>query len=111
MTNTVTEAMIEAGKAAYLKCHNDGADCYVDTWIEAIISAALPNPSPTACVGEMKTSAGSDYYVCVRVGNRELTPHMHKIRSRAEYEVAEWLWLFNGGEKPDILAYREDASS
>lgn len=54
---------------------------------------------------EMKTSAGSDYYVTVRCGDRELTPHMFKIKGRADYEVAEWLWLFNGGEKPDIMAY------
>ncbi|KAB2708297.1 hypothetical protein [Brucella intermedia] len=60
---------------------------------------------PIACVGEMQTSSGADYYVCVKVGGREITPHMFKERWKAEYEVAEWLWLFNGGEKPDLLAY------
>ncbi|MFV0800604.1 hypothetical protein EGJ57_04680 [Brucella anthropi] len=60
---------------------------------------------PTVCVGEMQTSAGADYYVCVKVGDREITPHMFKERWKAEYEVAEWQWLFNDGEKPDLLAY------
>ncbi len=59
-------------------------------------------------VSEMKTTAGTDYYVTVRFGDRTLTPHMFKQRGKAEYEVAEWNWLINGGEQPDILAFAID---
>jgi hypothetical protein len=79
---------------------------------EAELRAPVPREEPISCyVSEMKTSAGTDYFVTVRCGDRMLTPHMHKIRSRVEYGVAEWNWLFNGGEKPDILAYREEGET
>ncbi len=55
-------------------------------------------------VATMQTSAGPDYYVLLRRGDRDITPHVFKIKGRAEYEVAEWKWFF-GGEKPDILAF------
>ncbi len=83
----------------------------VDAAIRALSSpdhadaGRVEGDGPTACVGEMQTSSGADYYVCVKVGDREITPHMFKERWKAEYEVAEWLWLFNGGDKPDLLAY------
>lgn len=62
----------------------------------------------SAWVGDMKTSAGMDYYVCVGYGpayGEYLTSSNFKIRGRAEYEVAEWNHLFGRCEKPDILAF------
>lgn len=59
-------------------------------------------------VKTMKTSSGEDHYVSVVCDGRELTPHMFKERWKAEYEAAEWQWLLNGAEKPDILAYGPD---
>jgi len=59
-------------------------------------------------VKTMKTSSGEDHYVSVACGGRELTPHMFRERWKADYEVAEWRWLLNGAEKPDILAYGPD---
>lgn len=101
----------------FISCPRCGEDVETkNTDAEYTLRAALSSPDhadagkvegdePIACVGEMQTSSGADYYVCVKVGGREITPHMFKERWKAEYEVAEWLWLFNGGEKPDLLAY------
>lgn len=69
-----------------------------------------------AWVGDMKTSAGMDYYVCVGrdTGNpfdrTYLTPNKYSIRGRAEYDVAEWNHLLGHGPKPDILAFDTDAT-
>jgi hypothetical protein len=60
-------------------------------------------------VAEMKTSAGSDFYVMLRMDGREITPHMFKIRGRAEYEVAAWKHFFGQGPEPDILAFDTSA--
>jgi hypothetical protein len=60
--------------------------------------------APVVSVKTMKLSGGrEDHYVSVMVGDRELTPHVFRIKGRAEYEVAEWQWLLNGAEKPDIM--------
>lgn len=63
---------------------------------------------PIVTIQEMKTSAGSDYFVHIRVQDREMTPRMYKERWKAEYEVDEWKWLFGQGEKPDLMAYGPD---
>lgn len=63
---------------------------------------------PVASVVTMTTSAGTDYYVHIKCGDREMTTHRYEIKGRAEYNVACWNWLFNGGEKPDILAFRTE---
>ncbi len=60
-----------------------------------------------AYVGEMKTSSGTDYFVMIKSGGRELSIRKHQWKHHADYEAAEYNWLFNGGEKPDILEYRE----
>lgn len=77
------------------------AASYIPLYAAAPASVA----EPVCAVAEMKTSAGSDYFVSVRVGDREITPHAFKERWKAEYEVAEWKWLLNGGDKPDLMAY------
>lgn len=57
-------------------------------------------------VAEMKLSGDRcDYFVRIRVGDREITPHVFRERWKAEYEVAEWEWLLNGKDKPDLMAY------
>jgi hypothetical protein len=57
---------------------------------------------PVVSVLEMKTSAGPDYFVSIKCGDRELTPYSFKIKGRAEFSAAEFQWLLNGGEKPDL---------
>lgn len=59
-----------------------------------------------AYVGEMKTSSGTDYFVMIKSGDRELSIRKHQWKHHADYEAAEYNWVLNGGEKPDILAYR-----
>ena len=65
----------------------------------------------SAWVGDMKTSAGMDYYVCVGHGKdcgEHMTPNVYKIRGRAECDVACWNHLFGLCEAPDILAFDTD---
>jgi hypothetical protein len=78
----------------------------------ALIQAALASPAPASeavkprCyVAEMKTSAGSDFFVAIKIGDRELTPHMFKEKWKADYEVEEWKWMFGQAEKPDLMAF------
>lgn len=59
--------------------------------------------APIVSVLEMKTSAGPDYFSSIRCGDRQLEIHKHKIKGRAEFEVAEFQWLLNGGEKPNMI--------
>lgn len=62
-------------------------------------------------VREMKTSLGRDYYVCVQVGDRYLTPNMYREKWKADFDAAEWTALFNGTARPDILSFMpEDAA-
>lgn len=68
-------------------------------------SSATPGDGMRAWVGDMKTSAGMDYYVCVGWPDRYMTPQLYQIRGRAEYDVAEWNHLLGHCEEPDILAF------
>jgi len=73
--------------------------------------AAGQQGAMSAWVGDMKTSAGMDYYVCVGHGKdcgEHMTPNVYKIRGRAEYDVACWNHLFGLCEAPDILAFDTD---
>lgn len=49
-----------------------------------------------------------DYFVEVSCDGRSLTPHKFKIEGRADYDVAMWDWLFQGGPKPDFRAFDID---
>ncbi|TIN76719.1 hypothetical protein [Mesorhizobium sp.] len=84
---------------------------------EARISSALAPATqavpdivrPVCRVMTMQHSSGApDHYVSIEVGDRQITPHMFKTKGRAEYEVAEWIWLLNGGEKPSVLDFDTD---
>lgn len=59
----------------------------------------LPEEIVTSVL-EMKTSAGSDYFVQIKRGTRSLTHYKSQIKGRTEYSVAEFEWLFHGGQKP-----------
>ena len=77
------------------------------------LSSQSPSDGCKAYVAEMKTSSGIDYFVMVKSGERELSIRRYEQKHHADYEAAEYNWLFNGGEKPDILEYRpvSDGSS
>jgi len=82
---------------------------------EAIVEHMQALATPTAqrvatgdveCyVREMRTAKGSEFWVVVKCGDNDLTPHMYAERWKAEYDVAEWKHLLCGAPKPDILAY------
>lgn len=67
-------------------------------------------PDPIVCdVLTMQHSSGfPDHFTRVRVGQRELTLFMSKIKGRCEYHAAELNWLLNGAEKPHILDFSDD---
>jgi hypothetical protein len=80
--------------------------------VETALAALSQNPGTSNMSGEavaisvktMKLSDGrEDHYVSIRVGDREITPHKYSIKGRAEFDVAEWNWLLNGAEKPDVV--------
>lgn len=87
----------------------DGCDCSGCMESAAFVIAeaiqAERNGNITCGVSEMKTSARTDYFVSIKCDGREITPHMFRERWKAEYEVAEWKWLFGQGEKPDLMGY------
>lgn len=77
--------------------------------ILTLYSAISSQPVADGCkvyVAEMKTSSGTDYFVMMKSGDRELSIRKHRWKHHADYEAAEYNWLFNGGDKPDILAFR-----
>lgn len=65
-------------------------------------------------VREMKLSPGadgeprSDFFVSIKVGDREVTPHMFRERFKSEYHVALYDWLLNGGDEPELMAFSEN---
>lgn len=63
----------------------------------------------TVSVQTMRLSDGrSDYYVSIRVGDRQVHPHMFREEYKAAYHVALYDWLLNGsGEEPDLMAFDE----
>lgn len=67
-------------------------------------------PESIVCdVLTMQHSSGfPDHFTRIRVGRRELTLFMSKIRGRCEYHAAELNWLLNGADKPHILDFPDD---
>lgn len=54
----------------------------------------------------MRTSAGADYYVQIKVGRRSTHVYKFSERFKAEYEADEFRWLFGLiPKKPDLMAY------
>jgi hypothetical protein len=43
----------------------------------------------------------ADYFVCIRVGDREVTPHVFR---KAAYHVALYDWLLNGNGESGIAS-------
>lgn len=63
---------------------------------------------PTINVQTMRLSDGrADYYVSIKVGDRQVHPHVFRDEFKAAYHVALYEWLLNGGHKPDLLSFDE----
>lgn len=77
--------------------------------VEAEPLYAHPTPLADAVavsIQPMKLSGNrTEYYVALRVGDREVTPYKFEEEWKAAYEVATFNWLFNGGEKPELFAF------
>ena len=111
----ITKEAVEAAKNAILK-HDYNP--YTNEGLQSILTAAyaaLPagvgvETPPIVCdVLTMQHSSGfPDHFTRVRVGERELTLFMSKIKGRCEYHAAELNWLLNGAEKPHILDFSDD---
>ncbi|MCZ7861334.1 hypothetical protein O9X98_07990 [Agrobacterium salinitolerans] len=64
--------------------------------------------SPAVSVQTMRLSDGrADHYVSIKVGDRQVHPHVFGDEFKAAYHVALYEWLLNGGQKPDLLAFDE----
>lgn len=62
--------------------------------------------APVVRVKTMHLSDGHcDYFVSIKVGDREITPFVFKEEYKAAYEVAVFDWLLNGAEEPRLLDY------
>lgn len=73
----------------------------------------LCRPSPAVdhvavvSIKPMKLSDGrTDYYVSIKVGDRDVTPHVFREEYKAAYHVALYDWLLNGaGEEPSPVDF------
>lgn len=98
----------------YISAKQFASDAVKD--VAQVIREVAAADAPTAraadvrcSVGTMTTSAGTDYFVVLRMGDREMTPHSYSIRGRAELDVAQWRYFFGQtDEEPDILAFDTD---
>jgi hypothetical protein len=69
----------------------------------------LAPSTPVVRVKTMRLSDGrSDYFVSIKVGDKEITPFVFKEEYKAAYEAASFDWLLNGADEPNILDYGPD---
>jgi len=72
----------------------------------------FPTPGgdePVVSIQPMALSGGrTDYFVSIKVGEREVTPHVFREEYKAAYHVALYDWLLNGGAEPDLMAFDEN---
>lgn len=115
------EQAVAAGLGLY-RVHSNGDDWYLNqdhmgkggkssaqADCERRILATLDfvtSPGPEVCIKPMRTSdGGCDHFVSIKVGDREVHPHMFREEYKAAYHVALYDWCLNGGEKPDLMAF------
>jgi hypothetical protein len=76
-------------------------------WLDALDKTlAAPLPTPVVSIKKMRKSGDeADYFVSIRVGDRDVTPHRFTEEYKAAYHVALYDWLLNGGDEPDLMAF------
>lgn len=74
-----------------------------------------PHPGPVAqkpkvTIKPMQLSGGrTEYFVSIKVGDRDVTPHVFREEFKAAYHVALYDWLLNGsGDEPDVIEFGPD---
>jgi hypothetical protein len=86
---------------------------YQPTW-DRLCAALTPEHGvrerTTVSIKPMRLSDGrTDYFVSIRVGDREVTPHVFREEFKTAYHVALYDWLLNGnGEEPDVVDFSPD---
>jgi hypothetical protein len=69
---------------------------------------AQTSSTPLVAVQTMRLSNGrADYYVSIKVGDRQVHPHVFRDEYKAAYHVALYDWLLNGGTEPELLDFDE----
>jgi hypothetical protein len=65
---------------------------------------------PVVSIKPMPLSGGrTDYFVSIKVGDKEVTPHVFREEYKAAYHVALYDWLLNGvGDEPVVVAFGPD---
>lgn len=63
--------------------------------------------APVVSIQPMALADGrTDYFVSIKAGDREVTPHVFREKYKAAYHVALYDWLLNGtGEEPDCVEF------
>ncbi|QQO30761.1 hypothetical protein JJC00_18935 [Bradyrhizobium diazoefficiens] len=62
---------------------------------------------PIVSIKPMRLADGrTDYWVSIKVGEKDVTPHVFRGEYKAAYHVALYDWLLNGiGEEPDCVEF------
>jgi hypothetical protein len=64
--------------------------------------------APIVRVKTMRLSDGrADHFVSIKVGDREVHPHVFREEFKAAYHVALYSWLLNGTAEPELMAFNE----
>lgn len=103
--------LIDAVRAQARREALEEAARIADGWVGVVAAhdVGAPLDRIKCSVGTMTTSAGTDYFVVLKNGDREITPGSHRILGRAQYDADHWKWFFGQlDEEPDILEYDTD---
>lgn len=114
LLKTIWAELTACGKQEYaIKVTTvEGIVTFLKTKVVALESevACLEQPAATPIVDvlPMRTSAGTDYYVRIKCGDREATLYRFRDRYPAEYEAAHLAWLLGlRSDEPDLMSYDE----
>lgn len=81
-----------------------------DGWDKSDTPSVAGTERPVVSLLPMRLSDGRcDYFVLIKVGDREVTPHVFREKYKADYHIALYDWLLNGGrEEPDVMDFNDD---
>jgi hypothetical protein len=115
IANIVSDYYDEDAAGRWRKCAQHIADSLTDEAATPGITGHQyrraryeePAATPQVSLKRMGLSDGrTDYFVMIKVGDREVSPHVFRDEYKAAYHVALYDWLLTGrGEKPEIVAF------
>lgn len=75
----------------------------------AALAATSPvRTEPVVTIKPMLSDGRTDYFVSIKIGGREVTPHMFREEYKAAYHVALYSWLLSGTAKPNLVEFGPD---